>query len=334
VRLPPNSFLVPGRGAGIKGLGVWQWRNGSLYFSRWPRKQPTARTPAEAFNRETLYFSTQIVKIMDSYQIDFSRWLASQSQLAAQDFLYIALFGRIGHMVRRDGKVVYSMAAMQDVSKTLDAIWQLKGGLLMRGDPWWEGLPAGLDGQVLTMQDNGLFAWEFPAAPATITQQSQPVFTSFTASTDAFATQGTIYSVQHALNIDRLMLYAAPSAGNLYKGVVGLCSLSAGNYTLTSVVSGTPVQGQIPGADGWTQLDLPSSLAVSPGDNVFIGATRTNGTTTNPLQVGQGHGLAQSAPLPGRAAKSVNLASVNPAVGNVFTNRADIARGITVFWHE
>jgi len=334
VRLPPNSFLVPGRGAGIKGLGVWQWRNGSLYFSRWPRKQPTARTPAEAFNRETFYFSTQIVKIMDGYQLDFSRFLASQSQLAAQDFLYIALFGRIGHMVRRDGKVVYSMAAMQDVSKTLDAIWQLKGGILVRGETWWEGLAPGVAGQVLTMLSADDMGWQTPSAPSGTLLYAQPVFTSFLASTDAFATQGIIYDTARDLTVASILAYMAPGAGTTYKPVVGLCSLAAGNYTLTSVSTGSAVAGVGVGADGWTQLDLSSPLAVPAGSHLFVGAVKSNGTTTQALPVGQGHGLAQNAPLPGRAQKAVNLASIAPAVGNTFTNRADIARGFAVIWHE
>lgn len=334
MRLPPDGYFIPRRGAALKGVGIWRWHGDRLFFSRPPRRVPTPRSPAEAFNRSQLYWSTQVVKLMDAYQRDTSTWLARNTQLAAQDFMYICLFGRLGHMVRRDGKVIYSMAAMQDVSKTIDAIWQLKGGILVRGETWWEGLAPGSAGQVLTMSSSDEMGWETPAPPPGSILQSQPVFTSFAASSDAFATQGTVYSIGKALTISKLTAYMAPASGQLYKAIVGTCSVAAGLYTITSISASPITAADLSGPDTWTEFPLSSPVTFAPGDFGFTCIVRTNGTTTNPVPLGQGHSLAQNAPLPGRAWKAVQLASVNPVIGNTFGNRADIARGIMVQWSE
>lgn len=160
MRLPPDGWFIPRRGAGMPGQGYWKWVGDKLYFARSPRRQPTPRSAAEAFNRQAFQISTQVVKIMDAYQRDYSLTLSKQSQLAAQDFMYIALWGRIGTFVRKDGTKVFSMAAMQDVSKLLDAIWQLKGGILVRGDTWWEGLEPGDPGTIMTIGLDGSPSWQ------------------------------------------------------------------------------------------------------------------------------------------------------------------------------
>jgi hypothetical protein len=143
----------------MKGVGIWYWVGDRLYFQRQHRRQPTPRSDAEAFNRSTLYWSTQVVKYMDAYQRHFAQQLSARTQLAAQDFLYLALFGRIGHLVRVDGRKVYSLAAVQDVSSLLDTIGQLKNNILVRGETWWEPIPDGTPGQVLTIKVDGSIGW-------------------------------------------------------------------------------------------------------------------------------------------------------------------------------
>lgn len=208
--------------------------DGNLYFQRWPRKQPTARTAAEQFNRDALQVSTQIVKLMDSYQINFARELAAKSQLASQDFLYIALFGRIGHMVRRDGKKVFSMAAKQSVSQLLDAIWQNKGGILVRGDTWWDPLAVGNPDQVLTVQADGSLAWETPAAPPVAAGDEfmaappmQPIVNSNNFGGNAFAAIPIFPKA--AINITGIRLWCtAPGSGHtIYAGIYDRASGSA-----------------------------------------------------------------------------------------------------------
>lgn len=159
VRIPPGNFLVPARGAIIKDLGVWKTRRGQPVFQKMPPKQPVPRTFAEKVNRDTFAYSAQVAPLMDAYQQQFARELAKITQLLPRDFLFIALFGRVGTFVRSDGTKIYSMAAMQDVSVTLDAIAQLKGQIMVRGETWWEGVPSGAPGQVLKVQPDGSIAW-------------------------------------------------------------------------------------------------------------------------------------------------------------------------------
>jgi hypothetical protein len=155
MKIPPTSIMAPGRGYSLPGVGILKTVNGQLVFQRWPRKRPVASTPREAANRETLYWATQIVPLMDSYQQMFARVVADQTQLAVRDLLFAALFGRLGTLIDFDGKKLFSMASYQDISATLDAIYQLKNGLLVRGETYWEGLEAGSPGQVLTIAADG-----------------------------------------------------------------------------------------------------------------------------------------------------------------------------------
>lgn len=151
--------MIPGRGVSLPGVGIWKERNGKTVFQKWPRKQAVARTPDEAANRHRLDVATQIVPYMDAYQQDFARQVSEITQLAVRDLLYVSLFGRLGYLVNVNGKMVFSMAAMQDVSRTLDAIYQLKNGILVRGETYWQGLAPGAAGRVLTVQLDGSLGW-------------------------------------------------------------------------------------------------------------------------------------------------------------------------------
>lgn len=162
-KIPPESVMFPGRGVSLKGSFYTRTVNGRLYVSRWPRRQPTPRNADEADKRKLLADAARATSYMSAGAQSFARDLAAQSKLLPRDFLMIALFNRIGYIIRRDGSKVYSMPAMQDVSNLLDAIAQVKGDLMFRGDNWWTRLPIGLPNQVLTVSDDGLPQWETPA---------------------------------------------------------------------------------------------------------------------------------------------------------------------------
>jgi hypothetical protein len=159
VKIPPESVMFPGRGVSLKGSFYTRRINGQLFISKWPRKQPTPRTANEADKRHLLLCAALSTKYMSSQEQDFSRKVAKVTKLASRDFLMLALFGRLGTFVRRDGTKVFSMAAMQNVSDLLDALGQLQGMILFKGDPWWEGLAIGLEGEVLQVGPDGYPIW-------------------------------------------------------------------------------------------------------------------------------------------------------------------------------
>lgn len=276
MRLPPDGFFIPRRGAYLKGLGVWRWQGDKLYFQRAPRKQPTPRTDAEAFNRSTLYWSTQVVKIMDAYQREFSSYMSRNSQLAAQDFMYISLFGRVGHLVRRDGTKVFSMAAMQDVSQLLDALYQLKGGILVRGDTWWEGLAIGDPGKVLGVTSPGElgFVDQTPAFAGHTDEWMQPP--PMSPSTNSTNFGGNAFAAipiypNDAFNLAgvRVWMSNAGSGHTAYAGLYKAPSSSPILTGATKIAQGT-AQTLVPGLNS---LPFNSAAPVTQRDWYWLGLT-------------------------------------------------------------
>jgi len=159
VRLPPGSIFIPTRGATVKGLGVFKMRSGTLVLQKHPRKQPVARTDAEAANRNYLASLAEVMKYVNAYEQEFARSLAKQTQLAPRDLLFIAYSGRLGYLIRKDGTKIYAMTSKYQVSSILDSIGQFPGMMLYRGDQTWENVPIGAAGQVLTVSDDLLPTW-------------------------------------------------------------------------------------------------------------------------------------------------------------------------------
>lgn len=151
--------MFPGRGVSLRGLGYSRWIKGQLYWSKWPRSQKAPRTAREKDTRDLFAVASRVTLYMSAAEQAFARDLAKESKLLPRDFLMIALFNRVGTIVRRDGSKVFSVPAMQDVSGLLDALWQLKGGILIRDETWWTGLPAGQPFDVLRMSPEGLPEW-------------------------------------------------------------------------------------------------------------------------------------------------------------------------------
>jgi len=159
VRIPPESVMFPGRGVSLRGQFYSRQVNGQYYFSKWPRRQPTPRNAKEADRRKLIALAANVTKYMSSQEQAFAADMSKRAKLLPRDFLMLALFGRLGVFVSKTGRKVYSMYAVQNVSEMLDALWQLKGGILVRGETWWEGLPAGAATQVLQMNTDGLPEW-------------------------------------------------------------------------------------------------------------------------------------------------------------------------------
>jgi hypothetical protein len=162
-KIPPGNSINPGRGVSIRGRFYTTYENGQVVVKKWPRRQPTARTPEEQANRELLAKAARFTAYMSSGAQTFARDLASSSKLLPRDFLMIALFNRIGYLIMRDGRKVYGMPSIIDVSNLLDAIAQVEGDLMFRGEDLWARLPIGVLNDVLTVGPDGLPIWS--AAP-------------------------------------------------------------------------------------------------------------------------------------------------------------------------
>jgi hypothetical protein len=151
--------MIPFRGAALRGRFYTREVNGRLIVSRWPRSQKTARTAREADNRQLMALRSSITKYMSAQEQQFSREIAAATKLSARDLMMISQYGRLGVVVFRDGRKIYSVAAIQDVSAIFDSIGQTPGDMFLRGETWWEVIAKGDPNQVLQIQPDGSIQW-------------------------------------------------------------------------------------------------------------------------------------------------------------------------------
>jgi hypothetical protein len=77
-----------------------------------------------------------------------------------RDVMTMIMAGRFNAIQMADGRIIYSMAAVQDISESLDILSQTKGSMLYRNNTLWQGVPPGSPGQVLTFTGlNSAPAW-------------------------------------------------------------------------------------------------------------------------------------------------------------------------------
>lgn len=158
-KTPLGGSFGPRRGVSIRGRFYTVDTPNGVVIKRWPRPQPTPRTQAEADNRKLLAQAARATAYMSSGSQEFAREIAKRSRLLPRDMLLIALFNRLGYVIFPDGRKVFSMVAMQDVSALLDALGQTEGDLLVRGEDWWIRIPKGDPDTYLHIADDGSFEW-------------------------------------------------------------------------------------------------------------------------------------------------------------------------------
>ncbi len=147
----PGDIFHPRRGSGLRGSHyVYEGRAGTV-VARWPRKRGAAKSPAQAQAQTDFAAACWIIKNMDALAQELSTAVAAGAPLLPRDVLMWQLFNKAFYFVMPDGRKVFSMAAMQDVSLLLDALAQLKGDLLTRGDDWWQPLRPDDPTQALTL---------------------------------------------------------------------------------------------------------------------------------------------------------------------------------------
>lgn len=165
-RLPPENMMFPHRGAALRGVGVVRQGRSGQVFSTWPKPRGKARSAAQQQAQDDFRAACVIVKNMDPLFQIMAAEVAKTGALLPRDILMMSLYGRLGYIQMPDGRKLFSVAAYQDVSLLLDAIAQVPGDLLLRGDSFWERLPKGSIGDNLVIAPDGSIQWE-PAAVAT-----------------------------------------------------------------------------------------------------------------------------------------------------------------------
>ena len=277
VKIPPESFMFPGRGVSLRGVGYSRWIKGQLHWSKWPRAQKSARTAREQQTRDLFAVASKVTLHMSAAEQAFARNLADESKLLPRDFLMIALFNRIGTIVRRDGSKVYSVPAIQDVSDLLDALWQLKGGILVRGETWWTGVPAGQVGQVLTVGPEQLPQWEEAQSGASGEGWRQMPVVQATTNSNAVAQNNVRFRLIYATE-DQELNGILMLVRNTFGTEAASAVLYDANQTSLSIASQTKLaQGpSVALSNGLNTLGFTSPVNLVAGTFYYLGFVNTS----------------------------------------------------------
>ncbi len=138
---------------------------GVLRVRKWPRKRGTPKSASQLYWIDWFRQANRLAKYVDGASAARAIEITAKSGMYPRDILLAAMRGRLYTWYDQNGKVWYSMAAIQDISDSLDVLAQTAGSLLVRFADRWRALVPGTAGQVLTNQGAEVApAWQTPAA--------------------------------------------------------------------------------------------------------------------------------------------------------------------------
>lgn len=119
-------------------LMVQEYR-GALYVRAWPRKR--GRNVSDKIVRLNQRFKNAVTlsKYVDPRQIDMANKMAAKGPLYPRDYLVAAILRGFYVFVMPDGRKIYPMSSVIEISNELDAFGQNEGTILYRGDSRWDG---------------------------------------------------------------------------------------------------------------------------------------------------------------------------------------------------
>lgn len=192
------------------------WR-GKPRKRKWPKPQPWKRkTQAEALNKFAQ--AQRLFSYTTPEQQTVFRELSKNSPYLPRDYWTAMLYGRLAYWRDSEtGKVVYPMAAREEVSRSLDTISQTPGAMLYRTNNLWAEVSPGALGDVLTSFGPGAAPQWLPSSGGAGRWYFAPPAASDFPTT---IIEGAATSQLPTDNIDiGLMLEALPSANNNFWGI-------------------------------------------------------------------------------------------------------------------
>ncbi len=123
---------------------------GVLRVRKWPRKRGTPTSERQLYWINWFKQANLLAKYVDAASMIRAIQLTKGSGMYPRDVLLKAMRGRLYTWQDQSGKVWYPMAAVQDISESLDVLAQAMGSVLVRAADRWRAPPVGADGMVLT----------------------------------------------------------------------------------------------------------------------------------------------------------------------------------------
>lgn len=121
----------------------------------WPKKRPGKKHPHTAEQNEWFRQAQWATKYMAPEMYWQAQQAVQGTPLLPRDILTMMMAGRLAAFVSPTGRVIWSKAVQNDVSRALDVISDVPGAMLVRGPDGWQAILPGAPGQALVMPAEG-----------------------------------------------------------------------------------------------------------------------------------------------------------------------------------
>lgn len=125
---------------------------GVLRVRKWPKKRGTPRSALQRWWNDWFRQANKLAKYADGMTQARAIEMTKGSGLYPRDVMLAAMRGRLYSWIDDTGWKWFSVAAMQDISDTLDILAQTVGNVLVRASDRWRAAEEGSPGDVLTQQ--------------------------------------------------------------------------------------------------------------------------------------------------------------------------------------
>ncbi len=151
------------RSESLRGKFMVDTVRGVLRVRKWPKKRGTPTSESQLWWIDWFRQANKLAKYIDAASMRRAIELTAGTGKYPRDIILQAMRGRLYVWTDENGKVWYPMAAVQDISDTLDILAQNIGSVLVRATDRWRAATGEAAGKVLTSQGTGLApTWETP----------------------------------------------------------------------------------------------------------------------------------------------------------------------------
>lgn len=138
------------RGDGLSGALIFKTSRGQAVVQHWPKPMTQAQYLARKPHMDAFTIAQRNFHFLTTQELE--SWLSTthQTPYLPRDLYTQHVFGRLWAVLIPGKGTIYPMTARRDASEGLDLLAQLPGQMLVRGADYWQPLPWGTNGQVLT----------------------------------------------------------------------------------------------------------------------------------------------------------------------------------------
>jgi len=127
-----------------------------LRVRAWPKKRGRPKSALQLYWVDWFRQANALAKLADNYTLARAIELTKNTGWYPRDIILKAMAGRLYTWTDSTGWTYYSMAAITDISKTLDILAQTVGSLLVRHSDRWKAPAPGILSDVLISQGPGV----------------------------------------------------------------------------------------------------------------------------------------------------------------------------------